>query len=112
MYRFQENYLDRLTRVDLGVTILNTGLALFAALELFFLRKSAFILFLANLIVAAAVLLYHILAKGWINAVGPTGGAWRCRGIRNRGDHRHVLSSPRTQRHPAVGRDFARALAY
>lgn len=69
----QEAYFATLATVDYGVTIL-MGLAAFTgAVALFFLRKVALYLFLTSFGVNILLTLWHVMSKGWVEAIGGAG---------------------------------------
>ena len=70
-----KSYLGGLTAWDYMLTIAQALLSLSAALALFFMRKAAYRLFLAALVVFAISGAWHILAKGWLTAMNSMRGA-------------------------------------
>lgn len=69
----QQAYFDSLSTFDYAITIL-AGLANFlGAISMFLLRKIAFYLFTGALIANSMLLVWHVLSKGWVAAIGGAG---------------------------------------
>ncbi len=69
----QEAYFNNLTTFDYGYTFLLMGINLAGAISLFLLRKIALYLFVGGLAISILSTIWHILTKGWLQAVGSAG---------------------------------------
>ena len=67
----QRSYFESLTWVDYGSSYLVMVINLAGAVALFFLRRMAMYLFALGLVVAIALLTYQIVAKNYLQAMGP-----------------------------------------
>lgn len=69
----QKAYLDSLTGVDYGITILMVIANMAGAVALLFLRKIAFYLFITALSANLLLTAWHTVTKGWVEAIGVAG---------------------------------------
>ncbi|MDR3401486.1 MAG: hypothetical protein P4L99_03220 [Chthoniobacter sp.] len=67
----QRAYFDSLTWVDYAGTYFVMVINLAGAAALFFLRRVAMYLFAFGLVVAISLLIYQIIAKNYLQAMGP-----------------------------------------
>ncbi len=66
----QQAYFNALSTFDYAVTILAELANISGAVTIFLLRKMAFYLFTGALIANSLLLVWHVLSKGWVAAIG------------------------------------------
>jgi hypothetical protein len=67
----QQSYFHALTWVDYTITACILAINLAGAVALFFLRRVSMYLFALALLVAICLLIYQIIAKNYLQAMGP-----------------------------------------
>jgi hypothetical protein len=69
----QAAYLRSLSALDYALMLATAGLTIAGAVSLFLLRKAAFYLFVAPLVLSLCATMVHALSKGFLAALGGPG---------------------------------------